>query len=148
MPVAKSLGDVLMDPQKRTAVIADSERMLEAEVASKSGLRGAAVKAGYSALKKLKPGIVTLALQRLLPAFAPVLDPHFQRGREAGDVRRHFTENAEPIAEALLAVTDAKAQNADNNVMKKIYSGLRGQAKQHTAAAMPAVADLIVRHVG
>lgn len=146
--MAESLVEALRDPQKRSAVIADSEKVLEAEVASKSGLRGAAVRAGFSALKKLKPGIVPAALSKLLPAFAPVLDPFFQKGREAGDVRRHFIENADPIAEALLGVTDAKAENADNKVMKKIYSGLRGQAKQHTSAAMPAVAELIVRHVG
>lgn len=143
-----SLVEVLGDPQKRKAVIADSEKLLEAEVASKSGLRGAAVKAGFKALKKVKPGIVPAAIGKLLPEFAPVVDPFYQQGKDAGDVRGYFTREASRIADALLGVTDAKAQRADNKVMKKIYNGLRGQAQQHTAAAMPAVADMIVRHVG
>lgn len=143
-----SLVEVLNDPSRRESVIQDSVTLLEAEVASKSGLRGAAVKAGYKALKKVKPGIVRAAISKLLPEFAPVMDPYYQKARETGDVRGYFTRESNRIADALLGVTDAKAQNADNQVMKKIYNGLRGQAQQHTAAAMPAVADLIERHVG
>lgn len=146
--MADSLVAVLADPTTRTAVIRDSEKLLEAEVASKSGLRGAAVRAGFKALKKIKPGIVPAAIGKLLPAFAPVIDPFYAEGVQKGDVRGHFTREADRIADALLGVTDAKAADADNRVMKKIYGGLRGQAQQHTAAAMPAVADLIVRHVG
>lgn len=143
-----TLVEVLKDSTKRAAVVADSEKLLEAEVASKSGLRGAAVRTGFKALKRVKPGIVPRAIDKLLPAFAPVVDPFYAEAREQGDVKRYFTEKADAIADAMLQITDAKARTADNAVMKKIYNGLRGQAQQHTAAAMPAVAELIQRHVG
>ena len=60
----------------------------------------------------------------------------------------HETIEWDALADALRAITDAKAARADNRVMKRVYSSLRGQAKVHTAAAMPRVAGLIERHVG
>ncbi|MCB9672076.1 MAG: hypothetical protein H6736_19425 [Alphaproteobacteria bacterium] len=143
----QSLVSVLEDPTRRKAVIADTVTLIESEVASKSGLRGAAIKAGFKAFTKIQPGIVKAAVSKLLPHFAPAVDPHYAKAAESGDPRGYFTRNADTIAESLLAVTDEKAQGAENNVMKKIYSGLRPQAKQHTAAAMPGLADLIQRHV-
>jgi len=146
--VAVSLMDALADDATRRAVVEDSVKLLEAEVADKSGFRGAAIKAGFKTMKRIKPGIMKAAVEQLLPAFAPAVDPFYARASEAGDPRRWFESNADEIADALLAITDAKAGRAKNRVMKKVYSSLRGQAKVHTAAAMPRVADLIKRHVG
>ena len=146
--MADSLVQALQDDATKKAVIADSVQVIEEEVASKGGLRGAAIKTGFKTVKKLKPGIIAAAVERLLPEFAPAVDPFYARAREAGNVRSWFTTNADEIADALLAITDAKAAGADNRVMKKVYSSLRGQAKMHTAAAMPRVAGLIERHVG
>lgn len=146
--MSQSLVDALNDPTTRSAVIDDTVELIESEVRSKSGLRGTAIKAGFKTVKKIQPGMIPAAVDKLLPHFAPAVDPHYAKAVEAGDPRGYFTRNADSIAEALLAVTDDKAQRADNAVMKKVYKGLRGQAKQHTAAAMPALADLIQRHVG
>jgi hypothetical protein len=146
--MANSLVEALQDDATKKAVIADSVEVIEAEVASKSGLRGAAIKTGFKTVKKIKPGIIPAAVEHLLPDFAPAVDPFYARAREAGDVRSWFTSNADEIADALLQITDAKAARARNRVMKKVYSSLRGQAKVHTAAAMPRVAGLIERHVG
>ncbi|MCB9678751.1 MAG: hypothetical protein H6737_26850 [Alphaproteobacteria bacterium] len=146
--MAVSLVEALADKNTKKAVIADSVQVIELEVADKGGLRGAAIKTGFATVKKIKPGILEAAVSQLLPEFAPAVDPFYARAREAGDVRGWFTKNADEIADALLAITDAKAERASNRVMKKVYSSLRGQAKLHTAAAMPRVADLIQRHVG
>lgn len=145
--MAETLVAVIEDSSRRRAVVADSVEVVEAEVAGKSGLRGMAIKAGFKTVKRIKPGIVAAAVEQLLPAFAPAIDPHYAKARETGDARRYFQQHAEMIADALLAVTDSKASRAKNAVMKKVYSSLRGQAKHHTAAAMPRVADLISRHV-
>lgn len=143
-----SLVQVLADPLKRAAVVADGVLLIEEEVASKGGLRGAALKAGYATVKKLKPGIIAQALTHLLPDFAPRVDPFYLRAREHGDVRSWFKEHADEIAEALLTVTDEKAKRAKNAVMLKVYRGLRGHAHHHTVAAIPRLADLILKHVG
>lgn len=143
-----SLVEVLEDPSRRRAVVADGVQLIEEEVASKGGFTGAALKAGYKTVKKIKPGIVASALEKLLPEFAPKVDPYYAKAKAEGDVRRYFTVHASEIANALLSVTDEKARHAKNAIMVKVYNGLRGQAHTHTAAAVPRLADLIARHVG
>jgi hypothetical protein len=146
--MAETLMAILDDPIRRRVVVSDTVDLIEAEVKSKSGLRGAAIRTGFKTVKKIKPGILPAAVNKLLPHFAPAVDPHYAAAAASGDPRAYFTTHAETIADALLAVTDEKARGAENAVMKKVYGGLRGQAKQHTAAAMPALAELIQRHVG
>lgn len=143
-----SLVQTLADPSKRAAIIDDSVKLVDREVASKRGLRAAALKAGYGAVKAIKPGILREAVDKLLPHFAPAVDPFYAEAVAAGGpVRAYFSPRAEPIAEALLAVTDAKVAAADNRVIKRVYRSLRPQAKKHTADAVPGLADLIERHV-
>jgi len=143
-----SLVEVLRDPARRRAVVADGVRLIEEEVASKRGFSGAALKAGYKTVQRLKPGVVAHALEKLLPEFAPRVDPYYVEARAHGDVRAYFASRASEIADALLSVTDEKARSAKNPVMLKVYDSLRGQAHAHTAAAVPRLADLILKHVG
>ncbi len=142
-----SLVDVLANPDSKRAVVADSVVLLESEVASKRGLSGAAIRAGFKTMKKVKPGILAQAVDGLLPRFAPAVDPHFARARRNGDVRRWFTSHAEEIADDLLAVTDRRADKARNRVLVRVYKSLRPQARKHVVAAMPGVADLCDKHV-
>ena len=143
-----SLVDVLNDGAKARAVVADGVVMIEEEVASKGGLSGLAIKAGFKTVKAIKPGIMGEALGHLLPDFAPTLDPFYEKAKAQGDVRAYFTKHADAIADALLGVTDKKRERAKNAVMRRAYDGLRPQAKKHTAEAMPRLADLIKKHVG
>ena len=143
-----TLVETLQDSQKADAVVRDGVLFIDREVRSKSGLRGLALKGGYKAVQKIKPGIIAEALGSLLPKFAPAIDPHYARARETGDVTAHFVRNADAIAESLLAVTDARAKVATNRVMIKAYSSLRSQAKGHVKDAMPGLAKLISDHVG
>lgn len=143
-----TLVEILNDPTKKNSVVADGVGLIESEVASKSGMRGYALKAGYKTVKKIRPGIISAALGALLPEFAPAVDPYYAKGRETGDVQGYFRANAPEIADALLSVTDARAERANNRVMKRAYSGLRGQAKSHVEDAMPGLAGLIAKHVG
>ncbi len=143
----QSLVDLLGDSERREAIVRDTVALIEREVAGKSGLRGAAIKAGFKAMKAIRPGMVQAAVERLLPAFAPAVDPFFRDAVESGDIPAFFKSNADAIAEALLAVTDEKAKKAERGVLLKIYNSLRGQAKQHTAAAMPGLGELLQRHL-
>jgi hypothetical protein len=142
-----TLVDTLSVPAKAAAVVADGAIFIDREVRSKSGLRGFALKAGYKAVRKIKPGIIDEALGALLPRFAPAIDPHYAKGRESGDVREYFVANSDTIAESLLAVTDERAKVATNRIMIKAYTSLRSQAKGHVMAAMPGLAKLISDHV-
>ncbi|TNE84114.1 MAG: hypothetical protein EP330_30840 [Deltaproteobacteria bacterium] len=142
-----TLTETLQDERRKDAVIRDGAQMIDEEVARRSGLSGMALRTGYKTVKKLKPGMIEAALRSLLPEFAPAVDPHFLKARESGNVDAYFRSNAGPIADALLGVTDARAERAQNRVMKKVYTSLRGQAKGHVMESLPRLAELIERHV-
>lgn len=141
------LTTALQDPSVRAAVAADGAALVEQEIAQKRGLRAAALKAGFKTIKKIKPGIIPEAMSMLLPQFAPVIDPHYAKGLAEGDVDGYFVRHRSEIADALLSVTDARADRARQRVMKKVYFSLRSQAKAHTEAAVPKLSGLIQRHV-
>lgn len=142
-----TLTETLKDPARKSAIVVDGARMVDEEVGKRRGLSGMALRTGYKTIKRLKPGIIESALNSLIPEFAPAVDPHYAKGVESGNVDTYFAGHASDIADALLGVTDARAERAENRVMKKVYSSLRGQAKTHVVESLPRLAELIQRHV-
>lgn len=141
-----ALTAALNDPVRRSAVVRDAGQLLEAEVASKRGLRGGALKAGFSAFKAVQPGIVEQAIDKLLPHFAPVMDPWWTKAAATKDPVAYLCANDGAIADGLLAVTDGLAERAQNRVLKRIYTSLRGQARGHVVDGIPGLARLMARH--
>lgn len=140
-----SLVMALQNPDRKERIIADCVALIDREVASKSGFSGAALKAGYAAFKKIRPGIARAAVTRLLPEMAVALDRHWQTaGAEPG---KYFRSNATAIADDLLKVTDAIAARSDNRVLVKLYSSLRPSARDHVATAVPSIPDVIHTHL-
>ena len=137
--------NALKDSSKTNAIVEDAAKLVEAEVASKTGFAGLTLKGAFRAFRKIRPGITAAALRRLLPHFAPILDENLEAAGESREL--YFQENAAVIAEALLAVTDKLASKASNRVMKKIYSGLRKSALPHVQQAVPKVPGLAQRHL-
>jgi hypothetical protein len=144
-----SLTEILTSETKKAAVINDCCALIDAEVADKGGLSGIAIKAGYGAVKGIKPGFVKHVVAQLLPDFAAALDPLYQEARSAGKpIASHFASNASRAADALLAITDAKVQRAQSGVVKGTYEKLRGSAKKNVEAAVPRVGRLLEKHAG
>ena len=142
-----TLVETLRDPVRKRAIVVDGVALIDSEVASKRGLSGRVLRAGYKAVRTLVPQFTAVALDRLLPDFAPAVDPHYAKARESGDVRAYFLDRAGEIADSLLEVTDDKARRAQNRAIKTIYNNLRAKAREHVIAAMPGLADLVVKHV-
>jgi len=140
-----SLKDALRDPQKLNAIVAECVALVEREVESKKGLSGVAIRTGFKAVRSLKPGFLEGAVRGLLPEFAEAIDPIAAESNSL-PVEEHLEANAPRVAEALLAITDAKAVKSQNKVAKRAYSKLRGSAREHVEAAMPELARLIARH--
>lgn len=140
-----SLAQILTDPARRPAVVETLVGVVDAEVASKSGIGGRVIKTGYGAVTKLADGFVAKAVNRLLPGFAQALDPFWQEraGRPFVDV---LLARQDEAAEALLAVTDAQTSGTSNGVVKKVYGTLRGRAKENVVAALPRVGAAIESH--
>jgi len=144
-----SLTDALTSPEKKAEVIEDCLALIDAEVADKGGLSGLAIKAGYAAIKGIRPGFVKHVVTDLLPEFAAALDPIYQDGKTAGkSAPDFFAANASRVADALLAITDAKAQKAKSAVVKSTYEKLRGSAKKNVEAAVPRLAKMVEKHAG
>jgi hypothetical protein len=145
-----ALSDVIQDQSKRRAIVDDGIKAIEAEVSSKRGLSGLAVKAGFKVVRGIKPGFIGMALDHLLDDFSARIDPYYDQWRAGGSkdlLRSYFVANDAAIADSLLGVTDVRAQKAKNKVVKKAYEKLRPQGVQHVKAAMPRVGDLVAKHV-
>jgi hypothetical protein len=142
------LGDALNDPTKKPAIIADTVTLVDEEVAAKSGISGFAVKAGYAAVKGIKPGFIAEVVSKLLKEFAESLDPLWEEGKQKGDPAGHFVANKSRVADALLSVTDAKAKTAKSSIVRGTYDKLRGSAKKNVEEAVPRLAKMLAKHLG
>jgi hypothetical protein len=127
-----SLRATLGVGDKRSQLIDDAAQVLDAEVESKGGLGGMAIKTAYKVVKGFQPGFVRKAIDYLLDDFLDALDPLYQeavgRGVSPG---QHLQANPSRVADALLAITDARASRAKAELLKKTYQKLRPSAKNH-----------------
>ena len=142
-----SLSDTLTAPGKKDAVVDDCLALIDAEVADKGGISGLALKAGYSAVKGIKPGFIRNVVTDLLPEFADALDPFYKEALEQKKKpSEHFVQNGPRVADALLSITDGKAKNAKSGVVRSTYDKLRGTAKKNVEAAIPRLGKLVEKH--
>lgn len=142
-----SLPDQLLRPEAKPHVIDGCCALIEREVAGKRGLSGAAVKAGFAVVTKVKPGFIREVVTTLLPDFAASLDPLYQQsageadGRPVADVFvSRVTGDRTHAAEALLGVTDRKIGGA-RPAVQRAYKKLRPNARENVEAALPGLVE-------
>lgn len=134
------------DPQRK-ALVSDAIQVLDQEVADKSGLGGIAIKGAYSIVKGIKPGFVEEVVDGLLDDFLDALDPLYQEAVARNEPPgRYLTVNGDRVADALLAITDARAARSSRAVIQKTYDKLRPTAKKHVSSAAPRLGQLLDRH--
>jgi hypothetical protein len=140
-----TLVDKLTAPEVRPKVVTACVALVDREVAAKGGLSGMAIKAGYAVIKAIKPGFVAQVVESLLPDFAAAMEPMYTRegGAGADAFARYLEGHREEVADALLSVTDARAQRAKNATIKKTYDRLRGSARDNVAAAVPNLVETL-----
>jgi hypothetical protein len=142
-----SLPDVLNAADKKEVVIDDCLALIDAEVADKGGISGLALKAGFGAVKGIKPGFIRHVVHDLLPEFATALDPFYQEAVEKKKKPAdHFVENRSRVADALLSITDSRAKTAKSGVVRSTYDKLRGTAKKNVEAALPRLGRLVEKY--
>lgn len=143
-----SLKELAHEPTKRAEVIQDACRVLDQEVADKSGVSGIAIKTAYKVVQGVKPGFIPEVVDNLLDDFLDALEPMRQQAVASGQrPSRYLRENAGQMADALLAITDRRAERAQRAMIKKTYDRLRPTAKKHVEAAAPRLGDLVDKHV-
>jgi hypothetical protein len=132
---------------RRAALVSDAVKVLDEEVADKGGLTGMAIKGAYKLVQGVRPGFIPHVVEALLDDFLAALEPVYA---EAAEKKRpagaYLLEQRERVADALLSVTDRKAQTAQSATIKSAYSKLRPMAKKQVDAAAPRLATLFDRH--
>jgi hypothetical protein len=142
-----TLLEILGAPAIRPQVIADCQRLIDEEVASKGGLSGLPVKAGYGVVKAVKPGFVPDVVDHMLDDFCRKLEPIYQAARAKNEpISAHFNGRPGDVAEALLSITDERAQRSKNGTLKALYEKLRPTGKKHVELAVPRLSRLIDKH--
>jgi hypothetical protein len=141
-----SLREALDDQAKKPNIIADCAKLVDAEVSDKGGLSGLALKAGYAAVKGIKPGFISEVLDKLLPEFADKLDPMWLEAKASGNATKYFETHKSRIADTMLQVTDAKSKNAKSSVVRGTYDKLRGSAKKNVEEALPRLVKILEKY--
>jgi hypothetical protein len=142
-----NLNDVLNDEAKRASIIEDVCRLVDEEVGKQRGISGVAVKAGYKLVQGVKPGFVRRVVQTLLPDFATALEPIHEKAAAQGQtVGSYFSAHTNEVAEALLTVTDGRAQSSDHGSVRGAYRKLRGTARKNVESAVPGLGQIIEKY--
>mgnify|MGYP000005736773 CR=1 FL=1 len=146
--MAETLKARLLDSDRRSAVIDDLQGLVDSEVANKSGLSGGVVKTGYAGLKKVKPGIVREALDKMLDEFVEQLEPFWTTytTEATGDFGTFLGTRPQEASEALLTVTDRRAERSSRGAITSIYSKLRPKAQENVIEALPGLGAVIEKH--
>lgn len=143
-----SLSETLLAADRRPSVVADLVSVIDAEVKDKKGIGGITVKGAYAAVRKVSPTIAAGATDRMLPDFATALQPFWDDfgADRAEDFGTYLAGRGDEAADALLAVTDARAAATQREPLRRAYNGLRGKAKGHVEHALPRLGKVVQQH--
>jgi hypothetical protein len=142
-----TLNEILLAPGNRSKVVVDCVRLIDEEVDSKGGLSGLAVKGAYALVKAVKPGFVSEAVDSMIDDFVKRLEPFHAAAQAKGEpVGPSMNARAGDVAEALLAISDERAQRAKNATLKKAYEKMRPTGKKHVEAAVPRIGRLVAKY--
>jgi hypothetical protein len=146
----KSLKEIIQDPGVAQSVAADGLRVLDEEIAKRSGIGGMAIKGAYKVVKNIQGGrLLEKAVKVLMPEFIDKLDPHFSRYQEEGKgetLEAYLRPHYDSLADELLAVTDRKIKETDNRAVRGTYDKLRPKARKEVVASLPALARMIEKY--
>lgn len=140
----------IVSSDKRPAIVRDAVNLVDSEVASKSGISGMAIKAGYKAVKAIKPTLVQDAVDNLLDKFVDKLEPFFSAwndGGRSGSFDAYLNGRQKEVANALLSVTDERAKSVDNKTVRKTYEKLRPQGEKNVIAAVPGLGRVLTKYI-
>lgn len=148
--MAATLHDILLAPDTEPAVVADCLKLIEQEVSSKSGVSGAAVKLAYKTAKTFAKGFLQAKVEQLLPDLVAALEPYWAEFSASGasGFGDYLAKHDSEVAEAMLAVSDARAKESRKAVILRAYGTVRGGAAKNIAAALPAVGALVEKYAG
>lgn len=148
--MAATLPEILLAPEVRPHVIADSLTLIDSELADKSGISGNTIKLAYKTVNSFASGYIREMVEKMLPDIADQLQPYWadftaSGGAQFGD---YLAKRGDEVAESLLSVSDAMAERSSRPVVVKAYRAVRAGAARNIQAALPQVGDLVLKYAG
>lgn len=137
------------DPAVRPLVVKDCCTILDRQVADKKGLSGIAIKGAFKAVKAIKPGFVPGVVDALLDEWVEKLSQFEARHAATGGettFEAYLGEHRKEVSEALIEVTDLRAQTTKHKTAKKFYERLRPSALANVEEAVPELAQLVTKY--
>lgn len=144
----KSLARILWSAPERDALIAELAAALDQHIASRSGLKGMAMKTGFASLKLAQPDVASRAIRALLPQVSEALDPLYaQFHHDSGtDFGAFLAQHAATTATQLLAATDSRIGNSRNTMAQALYKRFRSSASEELTSLLPALGRVLGKH--
>lgn len=144
-----SITDRLLTPDIRPLLVTDCVHLIDHSVKSTKGFSGIAVKGAYSSVKMIKPRFVEGVVDALLDEWIEKLG-QFEREhsdkRFVGPLSAYLVQERVRVSEALIAVTDARAETTKHKTAAKFYHRLRPSALAHVEQAIPDLAALVDKY--
>jgi hypothetical protein len=146
--MAATLQEILLAPQTRPQVIADCQTLIDQEVSAKSGISGTAIKLAYKTVSAFASGHIQHMVATLLPGLVEQLEPYWADFNASGssEFGDYLVKRGDEVSEALLTVTDARAQKSQRGAIIKAYKSVRGGASKNIQAALPQVGHLVMKY--
>src|SRR6266568_2103303 len=146
--MAATLHQILLAPDTQPHVTADCIQLIDQEAAAKSGVSGTAVKRANKAARTLTPGYLQFTVDSLIPDMADKLQPFWAGFTASGasGFGDYLVKRSDEVSEALLTVTDARAEVCERPSILKAYRTVRGGAARHVAAALPNLGALVQKY--
>ncbi|HET9972781.1 MAG TPA: hypothetical protein VFQ68_31410 [Streptosporangiaceae bacterium] len=144
------LPDILLTPENKPHVIDDCLTLIDQEVKGKSGVSGTAVKLAYKTANAFASGYLRGMVELLAPDMIIELEPFWAdfTASGAGDFGDYLVKHGDEVSEALLSVTDRRAETSTRPTILRAYKTVRGGASKHVTAALPALGALVQKYAG
>jgi hypothetical protein len=145
-----TLQEILLTPETQPHVIDDCLTLIDQEVKGKSGISGTAVKLAYKTANTFASGYLRSMVELLAPDMIIQLEPFWAdfSTSGAGDFGDYLVKHGDEVSEALLSVTDTRAETSTRPTILKAYRAVRGGASKHVTAALPALGTLVQKYAG
>ncbi|MGH3251836.1 MAG: DUF6918 family protein [Trebonia sp.] len=142
-----TLQELLLTPGNAPRLIADTQALVDNEIASK-GITAAPLKGAYKAVTAFAPGYLTEAITAMLPGMVHQLEPYWADFTTSGgaDFGDYLAKRGDEVSESLLAVTDDMAENSGRGTVVKAYKMVRGSASKNIETALPALGAMVQKY--
>jgi hypothetical protein len=143
-----TLQQMLLAPDVQPRVYNDVLALIDSELASKSGMSGAAVKVAFKAITSFAPGYYQETVHSMIPGMTYQLEPFWADFQVSGsaDFGDYLAKRGDEVSVALLAVTDDMAHGSGRATVVKAYNAVRGGAGKHIQAALPNLGAMIQKY--